>query len=113
MKKTGIVEVAFGSKNGKTGLWLKLNESIPFKWEKDGSGFFLDQSCRKEKTYSIDDAKKKHANAYEPWTTEDDDKLERLYADGTPVKELSEEFGRNKGAIQSRIKKLALKEIYR
>jgi len=112
MKNTGIVEVAFGSKNGKEGLWLKLNEPIPFEWEKDGKRFFLDLSARKEKVYSMDDARKKHSNAYQPWTAVDDDKLERLFAEGTDVKQLCEEFGRNRGAIESRIKKLELKELY-
>jgi hypothetical protein len=112
MKNTGVVEVVFGSKSGKEGLWLKLNEPIPFEWEKDGKRFFLDLSARAEKAYNIDDKRKKHSNAYQPWTTEDDDKLERLFSDSTGMKQLCEEFGRNKGAIESRIKKLELKEIY-
>lgn len=112
MKNTGIVEIAFGSKNGKEGLWLKLNEPIPFEWEKDGKGYFLDLTARKEKNYSVDEARKKNSNAYQPWTKEDDDRLEVLFADGADVKQLCEEFGRNKGAIVSRINKLELKEIY-
>lgn len=113
MKKIGIVEVAFGvTDKGKEGLWLKLNEPIPFEWEKIGDRYFLDLSAREEKTFSFDEARKKHPQAYAPWTQEDDNRLELLYCEGMKVKELSKEFGRNKGAIQSRIKKLELKEKY-
>ena len=76
MKQTGIVEVAFGNKDGKEGLWLKLNEPIPFEWEKDGNRFFLDLSARMEKAYDYEKIRKKHPQAYTPWTKEDDDKLE-------------------------------------
>jgi hypothetical protein len=108
MKNTGIVEVAFGSNNGKEGLWLKLNEPIPFEWEQDGNRFFLDLSARKEKAYSMDDKRKTHSNAYQPWTKEDDDRLEVLFTEGTGVSQLCEIFGRNKGAIEARIEKLEL-----
>lgn len=51
-------------------------------------------------------------NAYLPWSSEDDEQLEILYYCGKNVKELSEIFGRNEGAIRSRIKKLELVEKY-
>jgi hypothetical protein len=53
-----------------------------------------------------------HRNAYSKWTSEDDEKLEVLFCEGLSVKELSKEFGRNNGAIRSRINKLELKEKY-
>lgn len=114
MKKAGIVEVTFGvNENGSEGIWLKLNEPVPFEWKKVGNHYFLDLSKRKEKAYEYEEVRKKHANAYAPWTKEDDDRLERLFADDTDVKQLCEIFGRNKGAIESRIKKLGLREIYK
>lgn len=113
MKKEGIVEVSFGTnQNGSEGIWLKLNAPVPFKWEKVGDRYFLDLSKRAKNSATLEEARKKHANAYMPWTPEDDDRLECLFADGTGVKQLCEIFGRNRGAIQSRIKKLGLKEIY-
>lgn len=45
-------------------------------------------------------------------TQGDDNKLELLFCEGKNVKELSEIFARNNGSIQSRIKKLELKEKY-
>ena len=53
-----------------------------------------------------------HKQGYQPWTNEADEKLELLYCEGKTVKELSEIFGRSIGGIQSRIKKLELKEKY-
>lgn len=50
--------------------------------------------------------KQLYANAYAPWTDEDDALLMRLHSAGKSVKELMEVFGRNRGSITSRIKKL-------
>ncbi len=52
--------------------------------------------------------KKVHSQAYEPWSKEADAKLTALFRQGKTVKELSEIFGRTKGAIRSRIKRLML-----
>lgn len=50
--------------------------------------------------------KQLYANAYAPWTDEDDALLVELHSEGKSVKELMEVFGRNSGAIASRLKKL-------
>ncbi|MGN6437519.1 MAG: hypothetical protein ACTHMM_13345 [Agriterribacter sp.] len=63
-------------------------------------------------TYTKVEKQQKHTNAYEPWTPEADEKLELLFCKGKTIKELTEIFGRNDGAIRSRIKKLELKEKY-
>jgi hypothetical protein len=64
------------------------------------------------KAYSVEKIREAHKQAYLPWTQEDDNKLELLFCEGKKVKELAQIFGRNDGAISSRIKKLALKEKY-
>lgn len=64
------------------------------------------------KTYSVEKIRETHQQAYLPWTAEDDNKLELLFCGGKKEKELAEIFGRNTGAINSRIKKLELKEKY-
>jgi len=64
------------------------------------------------KSYSLDDIREKHPQAYRPWSLEDDEKLETLFCEGKSVKELASTFERNEGAIRSRIKKLELKEKY-
>ena len=62
--------------------------------------------------YSLADKRTENRNAYLPWTVEDDNQLEILYCEGKEITQLMEIFGRNKGAIQSRIKKLELDEKY-
>jgi F-box protein, helicase, 18 len=65
-----------------------------------------------EKAYSVDDIRTKHQYAYGPWTTELDDELTVMFCEGIHVKDMAKHFGRTKGAITSRIKKLELKELY-
>jgi DNA-directed RNA polymerase specialized sigma24 family protein len=65
-----------------------------------------------DKAYSVEKIREAHQQAYLPWTPEDDSKLELLFCEGKKVKELAQIFGRNDGAISSRIKKLELKEKY-
>jgi len=67
---------------------------------------------KNDKTYSVEKIRETHKQAYFPWTAEDDDKLELLFCEGKKVKELAQIFERNEGAINSRIKKLELKEKY-
>ncbi|WP_421878100.1 hypothetical protein [Marinoscillum sp.] len=64
------------------------------------------------KTYSYEEVRKSKPSAYSSWTLEDDLELEELFAKRTPIKELAEYFGRSRGAIASRIKKLELREKY-
>ncbi len=66
-----------------------------------------------DKSYSVKEIRETHHQAYMPWTTENDEKLELLFCEGKSVKELSELFEREPGAIKSRIKKLELKDKYR
>ena len=63
-------------------------------------------------SYTLDDKRKEHAHAYLPWSAEDDEKLEKLFCEGWPTKNLAKVFERNTGAISSRIKKLELREKY-
>lgn len=51
-------------------------------------------------------------NSYQPWTKKDDEALELLFCQGKTSKELATFFKRKVGAINSRIKKLELKEKY-
>lgn len=51
----------------------------------------------------------KYQNAYKPWTGEEDIELEKLGIEKSKtIKELSVMFGRNPGAIRSRLKKFGL-----
>lgn len=65
------------------------------------------------KAYTVVEKRKKHKHAYKPWTPELDDELTVLFCEGTSTKALAEHFNRTRGAINSRIKKLELRELYR
>ena len=71
-----------------------------------------EKNIKLDKSYSVADKRKDNANAYAPWTNQDDEKLESLYCQRKTVKEIAVIFGRNTGAIHSRIKKLELKDKY-
>ena len=58
------------------------------------------------KSYSVEEIRQEYPSAYEKWTHEDDDELKRLHDTGLSVSELAERFGRNLGAIRSRLRKL-------
>jgi len=65
-----------------------------------------------DKAYSYDEVRETHKDAYKPWTDELDQELTVMYCEGVNVRDLAKHFGRTKGAIRSRIKKLELEELY-
>jgi hypothetical protein len=60
------------------------------------------------KRYNAQQKRQEFISAYMKWTADDDDKLRELHAQGRTVRQLSEIFQRNGGAIQSRLRKLGL-----
>ncbi|MFE4373980.1 hypothetical protein ACFRMN_38265 [Streptomyces sp. NPDC056835] len=58
------------------------------------------------KAYSVDEKRRLHPNAYKPWDPEDEQRLAERCAQGSSLSELSQEFGRNEGAIASRLLKI-------
>ncbi len=63
---------------------------------------------KQQKAYTIEEKRVKNPNAYRSWTKEDDALLLQLSASGKSLTELCEIFGRNHGAITSRLRKLNL-----
>lgn len=70
------------------------------------------QAGKTEKAYSVEEVRSKHKGAYRPWTQELDDELTVMYCQGKHVKDMALHFGRTRGAITSRIKKLELEDLY-
>ena len=66
----------------------------------------------KSKSYALEEKRAINKNTYKKWTPDDDERLEKLYCKKKSIKKLSEIFGRNIGAINSRIAKLELKQKY-
>lgn len=56
----------------------------------------------------MEQQKRLHTNAYAKWAPKDDEHLKEQFVIGTPVQELTRKFGRNEGAIYSRLSKLGL-----
>jgi superfamily I DNA/RNA helicase len=65
-----------------------------------------------EKAYSVDEVRTRHKDAYKPWTQELDDELTVMYCEGINTRDLAKHFGRTKGAIRARIKKVEIEELY-
>ncbi len=63
-----------------------------------------------EKSYDVEEIRKTHEKAYLPWTLEEDNKLKELNQLGYTTLELASHFGRNKGAISSRLKKMGFRD---
>ena len=59
-------------------------------------------------TYSVEECRREYPNAYDPWTVADDARLTELWREGLSLDEIADRFGRKRGAIISRMKKLDL-----
>ena len=57
-------------------------------------------------------ARRTHKGAYAPWTETDDEELTKMYCDGKTLAAMASHFERTTSAIQSRIKKLELWDLY-
>lgn len=92
------------------------NELLPVHMQKNveekSKDFFDHQDWRfsqKGKSgTSYQKKKQSSTNAYKKWTSAEDQELQDRYAEQQPIKRISQEMGRNKGAIYSRLKKLGL-----
>lgn len=65
---------------------------------------------KKEKAYSVAALRTTYKDAYKPWNETLDLELKTLYNEGINTRDLAKHFGRTKGAIRSRIKKLVPEE---
>lgn len=81
------------------------NSEIPNKII-ENNDFIEAKSDSSLKVYSVDEIRKKHGNAYMPWTPQADAELWRLKELGRTIPELAAHFGRNNGSITSRLTKI-------
>lgn len=59
---------------------------------------------------TLAEIRKHYPNAYRPWSPKDDDALRTAFEKGEAMRELIRGFGRNAGAIRSRLRKLGLQD---
>ena len=88
--------------SGKRLISEFLHPLCPF----DISTFIKGMDEYRGKSYTIDEKRKQHPNAYKLWSADEDRQLVVLYHENKSVEELSSIFKRNRNAIRSRIKKL-------
>ncbi|WKK80101.2 UvrD-helicase domain-containing protein [Marivirga arenosa] len=93
---------------------------LPENWTKNGQIILLRRKEEKENTsikdlklnsfeekaFDMGEIRKTHKSAYTPWTDELDRELKFMFEEGLSTKDLANHFGRTKGAIRARIKKL-------
>lgn len=108
--------IRFSTWSGGTGISIPLFNRKARSFGKIKLGIFSfyingkskKQRIKKSLPANIKKIRKSHTQAYEPWTPKADKKLVTLFRKGKTVNELSEIFGRTKGAIRARINKLLL-----
>jgi superfamily I DNA/RNA helicase len=88
-----------------TGRFMKPLRGTDYKKKKS-------ENLAQFKSFTYDEFRKVHKDAYKPWTQELDDELTIMYCEGVNVKDMAKHFGRTKGAIRQRIIKLELEELY-
>lgn len=64
------------------------------------------KGAKEAKAYSYMEKRLEHKNAYDKWTAEADEELKKLFHKGIKMKVIAAHFGRNTGAILSRLRKL-------
>ena len=89
-----------------------LSEEIS-KQEKELMNFSKRPDYKKDFRFDKGDLKKfevreNHHGAYQPWTAALDEELTKMFIEGVNVRDMAKHFGRTKGAITSRIRKLEL-----
>ncbi|MFI6284473.1 hypothetical protein ACIBCM_06900 [Streptomyces sp. NPDC051018] len=58
------------------------------------------------KAYTVEAKRRLYPNAYKPWKSQDEQRLAQRCTQDASMPELSQEFGRNEGAITSRLPKI-------
>jgi len=96
--EVSAIEVLIGRKELEERLVEKLKPKYNTREKR--------KSDEGEKTYSVAEIRKSRENAYKPWTSEDDKELVRLEKEGKSIEEIASIFGRNRGAINSRLNKI-------
>ena len=62
----------------------------------------------KARTLSFNATRELYPNYLKPWTEKDDQELMRMHEEGVSFKKLAHHFGRNEGAVRSRVEKLLI-----
>ncbi|MFB7676914.1 helix-turn-helix domain-containing protein [Kitasatospora purpeofusca] len=104
---TGPAEIARRLGRSEKAVRWKLHDlGLADRPEDPAPGLFESAEPAPEPAYTVEEKQREHPNAYKRWTPEEEERLVTLCAAGMSLAELSQEFGRNEGAIASRLIKL-------
>lgn len=96
---------------GTVSFWLRGVEVAAFPWDAVRAVELPSSApAAVAGAYSVDEVRKRHGNAYQRWTQEDDELLVELHSSGHDVEALAERFSRQPSAIRSRLMKLGVDE---
>jgi len=73
---------------------------------------FLKQTTTANKAYDVAAIRQEHRETYAPWTEKMDKELKVFFKNDVSLKDIAKHFGRTKGAVVSRIKKLGIGRPY-
>jgi DNA-binding NarL/FixJ family response regulator len=59
-------------------------------------------------SYSVEEIRSEHTNAYRAWSPEEEGELRQLHAGGLSVDAIGARIGRQSGGVRSRLRKLGL-----
>lgn len=86
----------------------KVKKETKREIEKEGIFGIADTPSTARLPQAFSEIRKKHPNAYRPWSKEQDKELKNLFTSGVKVPDLMKTFGRKRGAITARLEKLGL-----
>lgn len=88
-------------------FWLRGVEVATFPWSAVRAVELASSApSAAARAYSVDEVRKRHGNAYQRWTQEDEQLLVELHSSGHGVEALARRFSRQPSAIRSRLTKL-------
>jgi hypothetical protein len=66
---------------------------------------------RQSKPYKLDEKRREHRRAYEPWTVREENRLKDAYQSGATIGDLAQELGRAPTAVLSRLYQLGVVSV--
>ena len=85
----------------QSGFLISLGVSLSTQRFKDAK-----EKNVNNKTYLLDEIRKRHPAAYLPWSEEEEGRLRKAYLAGTPIAEMAQIHGRKRGGIIARLRRM-------
>ena len=76
-------------------------------WETDEEIAIVEEEAAAN-SYSVEQKRQKHSNAYQVWSSKEDEQLKTAYAQACSIEQLARNHGRAPSAIRRRLEKLGL-----